>query len=104
MKGYCCRNSSPSSNGTIDDICRARLIRANFKSGFSDNVSPRGFTYMNIYLLSRVRLGTPLKYVKGLAFADTLTKKDAEPAAKSSPIHRLKGRAEFGRSLKGQIS
>ena len=35
---------------------------------------------MNIYLLSRVRLGTPLKYVKGLAFADTLTKKDAEPA------------------------
>ena len=34
---------------------------------------------MNIYHLSRVRLGTPFKSVNGFAFADTLTKTQAHP-------------------------
>ena len=42
------RVAKGTSNDTIDDICRARLIRADFKSGYSDNVSPYGVTSMNI--------------------------------------------------------
>ena len=41
---------------------------------------------MNIYRLSRVRLGTPLKSVNGFAFADTLTKTEARATQKAHPL------------------
>ena len=61
------RVAKGTSNDTIDDICRARVIRKDFKSGFSDNVSLYGVTSMNIAPLRSVRLGTPLKSVNGFA-------------------------------------
>ena len=55
MNVSCMAVAKDTSNDTIDDICRASLIRTDFKSGFSDNVSPYGVTSMNIPLLRSVR-------------------------------------------------
>ena len=55
MNGCAWRVAKGTSNDTFDDICRARVIRTDFKSGFRVNVSPHGVTSVNMPLLRSVR-------------------------------------------------